>query len=238
MVLNWFDTHIDNKGSKTYIKHADSTSENDDFLSYESSVDESDNENIRKLIDINNLVFRKVYKKKRKISITKFVNPKQETRSRTSKSSLGSSASDLSELKTPLTPSSIRSATIELKVPKIEDLSDESGIVTLPPSKNSFSSTKLSIFQPKLHDTSSDYMTSSATSLLNRNIFTIANDLSRSLFTSDESCIDNSKVGCENKTDDEGSTEMSFVTVSEVYKYEDKEEGIVLYEKRVVKVGR
>lgn len=82
---------------------------------------------------------------------------------------------------------------------------------------------------------SSEYLTCSTSSIFNKNIFAITAD--SNLLTSDESCTDNNKIEYDSACGDGGSTELSFVTVSEFYKYEDKYEGITLYEKRMLKIS-
>ncbi|CAG9862775.1 unnamed protein product [Phyllotreta striolata] len=187
LVLNWFETHVDEaKVDETFtVNRPNSTDE--DFVSYESSADESDVVLNPKTL---NSTIKKTYKKKRKIE--RQPNPRSSTPQTSPKSCM---------------------------VERNPQCSSESGIQTLPCSGNSLSSVK-----PP--ETSSDYMTCSGNSILNQNILAIY-DASKSLFASDESC----NKSCE-------SYEASFVTVSEVYKYEDEQEGIVLYEKRSIDIGR
>ncbi|CAG9839599.1 unnamed protein product [Diabrotica balteata] len=255
-VLNWFDTHIDDRGGKTFIKEhsvPNNLTDEDKPLPYESSFDESENENNKN----KNLTFRKSYKKKIKIKHRKSMSIEDV---KTENNGVISSGFDSAE-------SDHKNET--------KEVSSESGIVSLPNSKesaleqagqqinpynyetinlkpnygdekilaannvhNNLNITSKPLEKPSILlesnivENSSDYMTCSSNSLLNKNIFSITlltND------SSDKSCIDNKAVVSDSVTDETGSTEMSFVTVSAVYKYEDKQKGIVLYEKRVHK---
>lgn len=68
---------------------------------------------------------------------------------------------------------------------------------------------------------SSDYKTCS-NSFLEKNIFEITEDLSYEIRNNELPSVNN-------------MNESSFIAVSEIYKYEDKEEGVTLFEKRLVK---
>lgn len=114
----------------------------------------------------------------------------------------------------------------------VKESSRESGITTLP---DSLLNTKiLDLDVSKAKDTTSDYATcTSGTSpdLLERNVFDfpISNLITsdNSIKSNDDSIIAKSEGVC--------SSDLSFVTMSEVYKYVDQEEGIVLFEKRCLK---
>ncbi|XP_028128209.1 uncharacterized protein LOC114324549 [Diabrotica virgifera virgifera] len=256
-VLNWFDTHIDDRGGKTFIKDrsiSNNLSDEDKPLPYESSLDESENENNKN----KDITFRKAYKKKIKIKCRKSM-----------------SIEDVEVDKNAVVSSGFDSAESNHKS-EAKEVSSESGIVSLPPSKETASKqagkqinpynyeainlkpnyrdqkmlaansvhNNLNITSNRLEkpsalnldsnmtENNSDYLTcSSVNSLLNKNIFEIDSNITND--SSDKSCIDNKAVG--GVTDESGCTEISFVTVSAVYKYEDKQQGIVLYEKRVHK---
>lgn len=115
-----------------------------------------------------------------------------------------------------------------------QELSRESGVVTIP------SSTGRSIFlmnqttdnknASKL-EKSSDYFTCSHNNSINsleRNIFEITEDLSALNVIS----VNEKEDDQPEKLEEKSSDEHSFVSVSEVYKYVDEEENVVLYEKR------
>lgn len=118
-----------------------------------------------------------------------------------------------------------------------KELSRESGVVTIP------SSTGHSIFfmdqttgkknSYKL-EKSSDYFTCSHNNSINsleRNIFEITEDLSALNVIS----VNEKEDDQPEKPEVESLSELSFVSVSEVYKYVDEEENVVLYEKRYLK---
>ncbi|XP_044744644.1 ankyrin repeat and LEM domain-containing protein 1-like [Coccinella septempunctata] len=140
----------------------------------------------------------------------------------------------------------------------IKEFSAESGIVTLPNSKSEdfFSADNKESFCPvdavvevptdttqtvevSMTNTE-DYHTCSAgndttpintTFVLDKNVFEITSDLSHL-------AVDDVKSR-RSSTKSEGicSNDISFVSVSEVYKYIDEEEGIVLFEKRLLKTA-
>ncbi|KAJ8924360.1 hypothetical protein NQ315_007156, partial [Exocentrus adspersus] len=223
-VMNWFNKHVtpdvNVQAFPKFLKGAaGSGSSEDGFPSCESSGDESDNEHSR--LNAENVTFRKAYTKTRKVS----KNDKK----------VGFGKTD----STDLFDTCLNETAIDLS--KIEQFSNESGIVTLPNSLNDQSNTvddktpgstkKITLLKP---DTSSDYMTCSSNSLLEKNIFEVTEDVSINLFTSDESksikCVD-----VDNGKAEDACNNDSLVSVSEVYKYVDKDEGIVLYERRILK---
>lgn len=152
---------------------------------------------------------------------------------------------------------------IRLTFDDASSISAESGILTLPNTLSDTNSLKPKNLNNKLlqvgkmefktlRDTSSDYFTSNeisgSTNILEQNIYEITSSSEqkepnsiRSDFE-EKSIIElNSTVevpnsntlyvtGCEGSSKDE-----SFLSIAEVYKYVDNEEGIVLYEKRLVK---
>nr|CAI5845114.1 unnamed protein product [Callosobruchus analis] len=65
-----------------------------------------------------------------------------------------------------------------------------------------------------------------------KNVFEITEDLSGNNTLNNEKGDQNHRV---DGNDSIASSEQTFVSVSEVYRYEDKEEGIVLYERRLLK---
>ncbi|XP_074037159.1 uncharacterized protein [Leptinotarsa decemlineata] len=246
-VMNWFSKHVDDIGGKTFIKvpatAGTSESEDQSFFSFESSVDESDNPSARKITP-QDITFRKAYRKKRKISKDgsgcRERTDRVPVKLNTSTPMKGNPARKLSFTPDELSPNDVSKTPPE---PKTEVISSESGIVTLSNSKECTpSSCKAdhvalphsvtdsassgifgSVSGEKKNSTSSDYLTCTSNSALNRNVFEITEDLTKSI-------EDGSK-----KSDDAASTDLSFMSVSEVYKYEDMEEGIVLYERRLLK---
>lgn len=120
---------------------------------------------------------------------------------------------------------------------KLDKLSNESGIV-VSGSENKVYTTRSNSVNRESDDLfiseednkkksdqsdSSEYKTC-PTSLLEKNIFEITEDLSCNVTNGD---IASAVV----------MNESSFVAVSEIYRYEDKEEGIVLFERRLVKTS-
>lgn len=104
-----------------------------------------------------------------------------------------------------------------LKITKNREYSQESGVTPFTDLKNL--------------ETTSDYVTcTSGTSpdILERNVFDFSGFL-----TNDES--NKSQISVITKSEGVGSSDLSFVSVSEIYKYVDEAEGIVLYERRLLK---
>lgn len=178
--------------------------------SYDSgdSLKESDEERYSN-VDFKNICFRKVYRKKIKTPKTK---------------------------SSPIDTTNSTNQTIKTEISSFKHFSKESGISMLPNSVISENDTKA----PKkleqnmskvIKDTTSDYVTCTSgdsPDILERNVFDFNN-----LLTSDDS--NKSQVSTVTKSEGISSSDLSFISVSEVYKYEDKEEGVVLFERRFLK---
>ncbi|KAG5881389.1 hypothetical protein JTB14_012006 [Gonioctena quinquepunctata] len=235
-VLNWFSKHVDDVGGKTFVKIPASTgnsSEDESFFSFESSNDESDNASAKKT-NAHEITFRKTYRKKRKIS-------KDSSSSRTPANvDCGTIFPGLTQRKLEFSPSIGFDGATPTKSTKTSlelinhAVSSESGILSLPNSKDeSLASFKRSealnqAFRdntalPNNSITSEKYPVITGVHAI-QNIFEITEDLSNG----DESA---------KKSEDVASTDQSFVSVSEIYKYEDMEKGVVLYEKRLLKAA-
>lgn len=109
---------------------------------------------------------------------------------------------------------------------KFSEKSRESGIVTLNDSALEDDEIKLSprkISKTKSKDTSSDYCTCTEGSddVMNQNVYEMSSSSSSQKSTDH---INNHIANFEN----------SFISVSEVYRYSDRDEGIVLFEKRIL----
>lgn len=142
------------------------------------------------------------------------------------------------------------SSCLEQAEPKCRKLSRESGILTLPDSvlddcseldENYKINTKTNDAQTK--NTLSDYFTcgSDRSDILNRCIIetsSFANETSECTgvyFDStakSEGKTSEVQIADQNQSND---SDLTFVTVSEVYKYTDEEQGVVLYERRLLK---
>ncbi|XP_018578499.1 homeobox protein Wariai-like, partial [Anoplophora glabripennis] len=226
-VMNWFNKHVSEESGQSFIKFPKSTggsTAEDGFLSFESSVDESDNEHL-KLINVENITFRKSYRKTR--------NNKNNCTKASKKVKFSKFSGD-NTVATDIKDKAVEFPDISIfedaeDGSKMSQFSKESGIVTLPNSINDESNLFCDKPQDnspekqtnllKSREISSDYMTCSSNSLFEQNIFDITEDGSVNLLT------------CE----DAGSNDVSFISISEVYKYVDKDEGIVLYERRLLK---
>lgn len=123
---------------------------------------------------------------------------------------------------------------------KCRKLSRESGILTLPDSALDFSDEKDDLQKTPFKENepafkinaSSDYCTcdSSSVNILEVNVIESS--------TEEHFCDETKNKTPENEQNTRRSLEssdLSFVTVSEVYKYKDTDEGIVLFEKRLLK---
>nr|CAH7734612.1 unnamed protein product [Callosobruchus chinensis] len=117
-VMNWFNTHIDETYEK-FLDGLDLNGSSDAFPSFESSIDESDNDNYRLSKQLN-VTFRKAYTKRRKV-------PKANKPGR----KLEFSSSE-NETETPKneTLEKVNSTFVNFK-----ESSTESGIVSVPSSK-------------------------------------------------------------------------------------------------------
>lgn len=240
--MNWFSKHIPETSGQTFIKFPKSmgsTTTEDSYLSFESSVDESDNEHL-KPINIENITFRKSYRKTRNVSKDDRakVSEKVKYSKIDSNTIITNTSSRISELPDVSTFENANDLS------KMEQFSKESGIVTLSDSVNTelnffcdkqIPSTKEQTDLVKPQEISSDYMTCSSNSLFEKNIFEMTEDISHLLAVDRYKNVKGLVV---DKSDDVNSNDISFVSISEVYKYEDKDEGITLYERRLLKAPR
>lgn len=240
--MNWFSKHIPETSGQTFIKFTKSmgsTTTEDSYLSFESSVDESDNEHL-KPINIENITFRKSYRKTRNVSKDDRakVSEKVKYSKIDSNTIITNTSSRISELPDVSTFENANDLS------KMEQFSKESGIVTLSDSVNTelnffcdkqIPSTKEQTDLVKPQEISSDYMTCSSNSLFEKNIFEMTEDISHLLAVDRYKNVKGLVV---DKSDDVNSNDISFVSISEVYKYEDKDEGITLYERRLLKAPR
>lgn len=121
---------------------------------------------------------------------------------------------------------------------KCRKLSRESGILTLPDSVSEYDNEAGSPRKLVVKvNASSDYCTcdsQQSINVLERNVIESSVDENVCDSTKNES-VTNELEKNGNRLQSLGSSDLSFVTVSEVYKYRDVEEGITLYEKRLLK---
>ncbi|XP_063932736.1 ankyrin repeat and LEM domain-containing protein 1-like isoform X2 [Zophobas morio] len=200
-VMSWFNS-LDQSAPKMSNKLHSNGSTSGISDDSGDSLKESDEERYNP-VDVKNICFRKVYRKKVK----------------TPKSS----------------PIKTSNQKIKSKMDEIIQFSNESGIAMLPDSLNIKEETPLKKLSLDLskggRDTSSDYVTCTSgisPDILERNIFDFTN-----LMTSDDS--NKSQLSTITKSEGISSSDLSFISVTEIYKYVDKEEGIVLYERRFLK---
>ncbi|KAF7268345.1 hypothetical protein GWI33_018498 [Rhynchophorus ferrugineus] len=207
-ILNWFNQQqsiINSTPTDSLTKQFGSTTS---LESADSSPGESDGDRTSKRYDSHYITFRKVYRKTRKKSSIKSPNKTQKS-------------VYFDATKTSLEDTNCEEAE---NFSLAKEYSTESGIITLPVSVEDIGlSSNIEHIPLKKKETSSDYQTCSQISIdaFEKNVFEITEDLSQLHIQKGDNTV------C---TDD-----MSFVSVSEVYKYEDKDEGIVLYEKRLLK---
>ncbi|XP_057670711.1 uncharacterized protein LOC130902523 [Diorhabda carinulata] len=286
-VLNWFETHIDSRGGETFVKNVSDTSEEEKNkrLSYDSSLDESEND--KKIVFSKNSNGKKTKIDETNVAMSSgFDSAESDTRNCCKEISGESGILSFTTSTDHLINNfdNINSKNVHFKIfPNFnESISLGNGVKYMTCSKNLESKvslnynnlnsignvvngsnenlqcfkngdTKISANYNNLNSRgngingSNEYLTCSTnvdsrifsddsnlnplgngvnSSVFNKNILAISGD--SNLLTSDDSVV--------NKMDDEESTELSFVTVSEYYKYEDKSEGITLYEKRMVKI--
>lgn len=125
-----------------------------------------------------------------------------------------------------------------------KDYSKESGVVMLT---SSLSNSSFAVQVPtktntssisKRQRSSSDYLTCSRSSInsLEKNIFEITDDLS-DLNLNKSVCAPVEKAKSDG-SEGAASDQCSFVSVSEVYKYVDEDQGVVLFERRLLKTSR
>ncbi|XP_066249378.1 ankyrin repeat and LEM domain-containing protein 1-like [Euwallacea similis] len=189
------------------------------FECSDESLGESDDEREIKRFDPKLITFRKVYRKtRRKSSSPKNKSTSLDVSNSISKSLLNetfySDARDFSSFK---------------------EYSKESGVVTIPNSSISTLSEKFIPNVSRKQDKSSDYFTCSHISInsLEKNIFELTDDLTTlSVNVQNDNAV---KTGENSDDGASAEAECSFVSVSEVYKYIDAEEGVVLYERRFLK---
>lgn len=241
-ILNWFNKQSNNESSIStgnVDKHFDSISTS--FEGSESSLGESDADREAKRFDSKFITFRKVYRKTRSKCSSrnspKITPPKEDTiyydtktdNKRVVDDTAYANAEDLTDLK---------------------EYSKESGIVTLPHTlkdTHTFDLDPEDTSQKALtkEEKSSDYLTCSHNSIntFEKNVFEITDDLNNINLESKTDNMNALEPLAHGKTNavkserdkSNDSNEMSFVSVSEVYKYEDKQEGVVLYERRLWK---
>ncbi|KAK9875278.1 hypothetical protein WA026_007669 [Henosepilachna vigintioctopunctata] len=216
------------------------------FDFFESSFDESEGgKSIVHVPKDDKITFRKKYRKVRKVNSTqrksKVPNADCNKNNAANETVALNASKDYSNLAV---------------FSNLKEFSHESGIMTLPCSKNesyevvvkedSISAepiVNIPLQQAVNNNTStntSDFRTCSScndtaghytTEILNRNIFEMTSDISR--LKMDESRSRKSSA----KSDAPCGSEISFVSVSEVYKYIDEDEDVVLYEKRLLKAA-
>ncbi|CAH0551473.1 unnamed protein product [Brassicogethes aeneus] len=235
-VMSWFSKHHSNtEQNSIYFNLTESNKPKNSIDSFESSDDESSVE-VKKVLPVENITFRKVYTKTRKISTA-------------SKNSISPKPKELSVIELEDTKNDNTMYTAD-EFSTFEQFSKESGIISLRHSTKSqdslfdedltVNSPKNSLKIPKIskQDASSDYMTCSTNSdnqILEKNIFEITEDLSVNLYVQDEVRSEGSNGSNLRKSQGVLSADLSFVSVSEVYKYVDEEKGVVLYERRFLK---
>lgn len=227
-ILNWFDQQqsvTSSTPTDSLERHFGSATSLDQS---DNSVAESEGDRSSKRYDQQYITFRKVYTKTRKKS-----SPNQSPQK----------PKDCVHLDTTISnerpPNSYAFQYPNFELTQMEDYSKESGINTLPPTfrdtsvdswnQHSEASKHFNISNNK-NERSSDYLTCSQYSIdaLEKNIFEITEDLSNLQ-------VDAALPVEERPNSTNGSQELSFVSVSEVYKYIDQGEGVVLYEKRLLK---
>ncbi|KAL3285873.1 hypothetical protein HHI36_000393 [Cryptolaemus montrouzieri] len=240
-VMNWCQNQLTNAStpvaSASVTNSLENSYSNSDFR--ESSCDESDGgKSVNYSIKHDTITFRKKYRKVRKVSnVSRTSNVSDNVKVAGTDNSGG-------ERKT---LNITKDETSGDMFTVLREFSKESGIMTLPNSKsevyiavdkaNSISSNQdIVATNIILENTinSSDYRTCSScdmSNVMNRNIFEMTNDLSHLAVEEVKSRRSSTKS--------EGvfSTDVSFVSVSEVYKYIDEDEGIILFEKRLLKAG-
>lgn len=252
-VIKWCQNHLHSnvspEKSEEVVTKTESTLNNSD--SHESSNDESDwgKRSVEYKVVNDSIKFRKRYVKVRS---KKCVQKKTITPSRYQNVEVNNTAVASKN------ESGVNNKTNAAQFTTIKEFSAESGIVTLPNSKiEDFSNAddKESSFCPNAPrvngcdinqnlnasiSASTDYHTCSAginsalpnsTFVIDKNVFEITNDLSN--LTTNEAKSRRSST----KSEGICSNDVSFVSVSEVYKYIDEEEGIVLFEKRLLKTA-
>lgn len=128
-----------------------------------------------------------------------------------------------------------------------KDYSKESGVEML--TRSSLSNSSFAVQVPaktntssisKQQRSSSDYLTCSHSSInsLEKNIFEITDDLSDlNLNINNSACAPVEKAKSDG-SEGAASDQCSFVSVSEVYKYVDEDQGVVLFERRLLKTSR
>ncbi|XP_050296832.1 ankyrin repeat and LEM domain-containing protein 1-like [Anthonomus grandis grandis] len=235
-ILNWFTTQRESTNSDTVDTTLNCLESSSVYEYSDESAAESDScDKESKRYDKKFITFRKVYRKTRS---------KSKTPSKASNPTIFRDAIN-SDSKCNLDETLYVDA---ISVTQLQDYSRESGVVTLPSSLNELGLFELEKSVAK-EEKSSDYLTCSHTSVdsLEKNIFELPDELNTLNLDSKhhESLLVKSNTDVVDKEDsmksDGGSSggsdsnELSFVSVSEVYKYVDKDEGVVLYERRLLK---
>ncbi|XP_060522645.1 ankyrin repeat and LEM domain-containing protein 1-like [Cylas formicarius] len=225
-IMNWFNQQSNAKTNTPCLQIQEKMSDNGNFDFNDSSFDESDANYVNeKRTSREYITFRKMYRKTKKIDEK---GPKISNRSTLNHTQINATVYHDACSDTALT---------NQKMAEFSGYSKESGIVTLPVSVDdvNYSWTELEqnetreVIEDK-RDKSSDYMTCSRASVdtLERNILEINDDLS----------LNNEITKGVHQLHETHSTnnDLSFVSViSEVYKYVDNDEGVVLYERRLLK---
>lgn len=228
IIINWINKHVENSvtvpTTTPVIQDKADDCISDGFNSFHSSsADETDDEVAKKRIPVENITFRKVYRKTRRIS--------RDSSIRSTKSTETTPVAKRNE-HNKYAKNLISNESCPEDFTKIVNFSNESGIELLAnsniisPSQSKELNLSLDIVKPvefEKKDSSSDYMTCTSTSVntFERNI--------SNLMTSDES--HSLSIA---KSEGIGS-DASLVHISELYKFVDPEEGIVLYERRFLK---
>ncbi|CAG9772676.1 unnamed protein product [Ceutorhynchus assimilis] len=217
-ILNWFSQQQQaSTSTSSTITSTNNFVGNSFKLDWtDDSVVESDGDDREaKRYDHRFITFRKVYRKSRskssRSSLSKTEPPKLEQSSNVSsnKKSIYVSANN--------------------EFTHLTGYSKESGIVTLEST-----SLKQSMNEPAQHRQSSDYLsfTNDSINVLEKNIDEV------NLSDQEEEQLLNNNICDSGEGGSNGSsTELSFVSVSEVYKHVDEEQGVTLYEKRLLKTS-
>lgn len=210
-VMNWVDKHIE---VPAQVKI-------EPIISFDSSLDESENETLNKMLQLGNPVFRKNYRKTRRVqglgkSKVKFEKEPLRNNVTLNQNILYNKNNQIQSLsvnkisKDPISSESgiIMASNVTSKAPIIPDI------------QTSHCDTA------KKAEISSDYMT--ASNGVSGNIFELTEDLTFDLLTLDET-KHSTKI-----QEPVADLDISCV-LSEICKYEDKDKGVVLYEQRLLK---
>lgn len=265
LVINWCQSHLqETKVEEPYVDNIHQNSINFE-ISAESSFNESENE---RSVTFNTkyVTFRKKFKKTRK---TPSRNSSFECKEKNKKNTLKTPPrDDLLNISRKIDISELATFdTCSTTFHKVDTSSRESGIVTLPNSKNetfitvptenlTMQSVPISLLENRENvdiTNATSYFTPDLinNSILERNIFELTDDLTDISYDVNDwkNLKQSTKIGCSNFEAEEklrrcstksavsstGSTDLSFRSISEIYKYIDLQENIVLFERRLIK---